>query len=183
MTKRMVLVAALAAFGLSGCGENGGEAKRYQAPKKIVPMSSEVELTAKGKAMPQVAVIPTRIKFDQNDFSLSSNASHAECVMQNELFTARFKASKTINLPSFGKATPPMSVSCDVGGRHLGRTVEMVNLTKQAYQTEAASHMLIGFGLIGAAVSAGSASSRDQSKDLYGYPMQIELSTRDLEKG
>ncbi|MDQ2091889.1 hypothetical protein [Marimonas arenosa] len=178
MTIRMVSVTALSALAaLAGCQETGNGATRYQAARAADNVSDKVVFSTKGKAMTPVAVLPTRIAFQLNDFNVSTYASSAPCTMETEFFTVALKAGEIVNLPSYGRQSPPMTVRCKAGPRDLKRVVEPVNLTQQAYQAEAAGHMLVGFGLVGAAISAGSASSRDKSKDVYGYPQQIKMNS------
>jgi hypothetical protein len=178
MQKTFVTSIAVSALLLAtACDQPSQEAykTRHQNTKRAKPISEAVMLTSKGKKMNQIAAFPVRIDIDRNDSSLGPNASKSTCDLKSETFNAKIKLGDKVNLPSYGRQTPPMTVTCELNGKTLSKTVKAVNLTERSYQNEATGHMLIGFGLLGAMVTAGQASNRDKSKDIFGYPQQIEM--------
>ena len=177
MKKITWAAAASAALLATGCDEATQEKfdSRHQTQKKTLPLSPEVTLTAEGKRMQAIGNFPTTVAVDPGNFDLSSVSHGADCTLTSATFTARAKLGKRLNLPSYGRATPPMKVSCQIGRKTYSETVEAVNLTVAAYQTEAAGHVLFGLGLAGALFTAGTSENRDKSKDIFGYPVKIEI--------
>ena len=138
-------------------------------------LSDSVVLTKKGKAMKQQAVLPTSLKLDGRSFGQTGSAGKSDCELKSATSTATAKTGSTIYLPSYGRQTPPMTVTCTSGGKTKSKTVNAVNRTTEAFQSQAAMHMLVGFGLVGAMITAGQADARDKALDIYGYPSQIHV--------
>lgn len=97
------------------------------------------------------------------------------CTVSSTYFTAEVDLPAQVNLPAYGADTPPLRVVCQSPDFSFDKSFKRVNLTRQAATSAAVGHMLIGYGLIGAAVTANAASQRDTSLDVYGYPLKIEL--------
>lgn len=140
-------------------------------------LSDTVQLSAAGKTPAPETITPVRITFpDSRSYSAVPAAFHPKtCQLSSSHFTAEVQVPSEVNLPSYGTKTPPMRVRCTSDQFEFDETIKPVNLTQQAYSAAAAAHILVGAGLIGAAVTASQASQRDKSQDVYGYPLKIEL--------
>ena len=161
------LMPLAALIAITACTDQGQNARKQEANGAMV--SPEVKLTAQGKKLTQIGAYPSKTEIRQG----TPNFAHGRkgnCLYESAAFTAQSKFGKAITLPSFGQASPDLTVTCEVDGKSYTKPVSAVNLTKQAYQSQAAGHVVFGFGVIGAAVTAGKASGRDKSKDIYGYP-------------
>ncbi len=145
-----------------------------QSEKPIVHMpldkqlTDNLVLTKAGRTRDLKNVFPTKI--NAKTHSSSRFVKDATCKMSAETFDVSFTATTTLTLPGYGPTTPPMTVTCTYNDKEISRSVTAINLTAQAYQTQAVGHMLVGLGLIGALVTAGQADSRDKTKDIWGYP-------------
>lgn len=144
---------------------------------KALTLSDTVQLTAAGASPAPDKITPVRITFpDSRSYSAVPPAFHPKtCELSSSHFTAVVTIPGQVNLPSYGAGTPPMRVRCVSDQFAFDETVKPVNLTQQAYSTAAAAHVLVGYGLVGAAVTASQASQRHKSQDVYGYPLKIEL--------
>ncbi|MDE4173335.1 hypothetical protein PXK01_04155 [Phaeobacter sp. PT47_59] len=175
--KYAILPALLGALSLmAGCNTTTAEGGENQ---QIVSrnQSTEIQLTKAGKKQTPVNVLPVTIKYvHDNSYSASPVSTRPkDCIASSPYFKAAFTAPAQLNLPSYGEETPPMTVTCSSERDEVAKTVSVVNLTQQAVQAAAAGHMLFGFGLLGAAITAGHASARDKSKDVWGYPNLVKL--------
>lgn len=169
-----IIGALIAAFLLTGCDEAAQEAyKTRHQQQNVTPLSEAVVLTPKGRAMDRIGAYPTRVKLPQG--SSYSGTRNVTCALESVAFQATGRLDSRILLPSYGKQTPPMTVTCDFDGKPGKTKVVKVNRTSIGYQTEAAGQILFGAGLLGAAIAAGQASERDKSRDIWGYPPQIEV--------
>ncbi|WP_164659723.1 hypothetical protein [Tropicibacter sp. Alg240-R139] len=138
--------------------------------------SSDVTLTADGTARQPIAFLPTEIKLSSGELDdAEAKRKKATCTLASSAFTAQAKIPARLSLPTYGKSTPEMTITCDVDGDTVTQTAKPVNLTVQAYQAQAAGHMLIGFGLVGAAISGTQSANRDKSKDVWGYSNVIQV--------
>lgn len=176
MNRKIVTsVAVMAVLSLVACDEAAREAHktRYQQTNDV-QASEGLVFSSKGKAMTPIGAFPVRVKLAQSG-PYQTSTIPAVCTLESVAFTAKVRMGSQIKLPSYGRKTPPMKVSCDLEGKVASAEVTAVNLTQIAYQAEAAGHVMFGFGLLGAAITAGQASERDKSKDIYGYPSQIEV--------
>ncbi|SPJ28190.1 hypothetical protein [Ruegeria mediterranea] len=138
--------------------------------------SSGLTMTAEGKTKEPLAFLPTEIKLSSGELNdTEANRKSANCALASSAFTAQTKIPAKLSLPSYGKSTPEMTITCDIDGDTVTQKVKPVNLTVQAYQAQAAGHMLVGFGLVGAAVSGAQSANRDKSKDVWGYSNVIQI--------
>lgn len=173
---------SLTALILTGCTDAQIDGAKGQAAKKL-DRSPEVQLTEKGKSMRIVANLPVAFNSGSGEGEPGNDRTHfgstMDCTIESSTFTAKVTIPKKMVLPSYGKATPPMKVSCvrdtDKTGKPSVKTVKPVNLTAQAYSAAAAGHVLIGFGLVGAAVTGATAANRDKSQDVWGYPTNVDI--------
>ncbi len=161
---------------IAGCNTTTAEDESTQ-PIISRNQSTEVRLTAAGKKQTPVNVLPVTVKYVYDNSYTASPASSQpkDCVASSPYFQAAFTAPAKLNLPSYGETTPPMTITCTSERDQVAKTVTVVNLTQQATQAAAAGHMLFGFGLLGAAITAGQASARDKSQDVWGYPNLVKL--------
>lgn len=166
--------AAALLLALAGCTDTASIQTPDNAPHEI---SQQVTLTAEGQQEAVVAVTPVSFKFhEERSYSAVPAAFQPkECTLTSKHFSAQVPVPSTVHLPAYGPDTPPMNVRCQSDQFKFDKTISAVNLTQRAVNAAAAAHVLIGFGLVGAAVTAGQASARDKSKDLFGYPAQIML--------
>jgi hypothetical protein len=178
--KTYILPALLSAsVTLSACdtAESPSEtyASRLQTAEQL-PVSKNISLTAAGKRLPLQTATQTRISFAQNELNEANPPmTQADCTLTSSAFSGALRVPGKVNLPSFGRATPPMTIACTDGKKTVTQTVEVTNLTKLKAQENAAAQVLWGGGLLGAAVLAGMSSERDKSLDLYGYPPKIQV--------
>lgn len=173
MNKPLLPLFALALTStLAGCTEPASP-----GAQAALTLSNSVQLSAAGKATTPEKITPVRITFpDSRSYSAVPPAFHPKtCQLSSSHFTAEVKIPGEVNLPSYGTKTPPMRVRCTSEQFEFDETIKPVNLTQQAYSAAAAAHVLVGYGLVGAAVTASQASQRDKSQDIYGYPLKIEL--------
>lgn len=171
--KNMNKVAVIAIFAtLAACEES---TSRHQQ-RDTFELSKEVELTQLGKSMEGMRALPTEFVISSGEFNEANPpAKNLPCAIESQTFTASFTAPGTLNLPTYGSATPEISIVCVDGSREIKETAKSVNLTQLAYTGESVAHVVIGFGLIGAAATQAQASQRDKSKDIYGYNPQIVI--------
>jgi hypothetical protein len=178
--KSYVLPALIAvSVTVSACSSEQTPSQTYaetlQSSEQL-PVSKNISLTAAGKKLPLETGTTTRIGFANTDLNdPNPPMTEADCRLKSVAFTGSIKAPAKLNLPSFGRATPPLTITCTDGDDTVTKTVEVANLTQIKAQQDAAGQMLWGGGLLGAAVLAGMSSERDKSQDNYGYPPQIML--------
>ncbi len=165
--KSGILLPLAALLAITACTEQGQNARQQSANGTAV--SAAVSLTAQGKKLTQIGAYPSKtdLRLGTPNFVQDKKGT---CLYESAAFTAQSRFGKAINLPSFGRASPDLTVTCEIEGKSYSQTVSAVNLTQLAYQSQAAGHVLFGFGIVGAAVTAGKASGRDKTKDIYGYP-------------
>ncbi|MGR3762022.1 hypothetical protein ACUXV3_18140 [Roseobacteraceae bacterium NS-SX3] len=172
--KTTLMPAAALLLALAGCTDTASLQTPGNAPHEV---SQQVTLTAEGQQKTVIAVTPVSIKFHEaRSYSAVPAAFQPkECTLTSTYFSAQVPVPSTVHLPAYGPDTPPMKVRCQSDQFKFDETIKAVNLTQRAVNAAAAAHVLVGFGLVGAAVTAGQASARDKSKDLYGYPTPIML--------
>ncbi len=165
------LAAAMLALPLLGCGETG------TGQTGPLTVSNNVKLTASGIRTAAVSVTPVKLTFpDSRSYSAVPPAFQPEsCTLTSPHFTAEVPIPSTVNLPAYGPNTPPLHVFCQSDQFTFDKNFKRVNLTQQAIATASVAHVLIGYGLVGAAVTASAGSQRDTSQDTYGYPLKINL--------
>lgn len=172
-----VLIAVSAT--LSACSSEQTPSQTYAETLQTteqLPVSTSITLTEAGKRLPLETGTKTWISLSQPELNEANPImSEADCTLKSAAFTGTVKAPAKLNLPSFGRATPPMTITCTDGNDTVTKTVEVANLTQLKAQEQAAGQMIWGGGLLGAAVLAGMSSERDKSKDFYGYPPKIQL--------
>ncbi|MDU8928660.1 hypothetical protein RXV86_14810 [Alisedimentitalea sp. MJ-SS2] len=137
-------------------------------------LSDGVQLTKQGKAMKMQAVTPVVLTFDKADFDLPQAAWSADCTLTSTTFTAKTKVDKPLNLPGYGKQTPPMTVACAVGAKTLTKAVNAVNLTTETRQAQS-KMLMMGFGMIAVMAAAKQAEKFDKTPNVYGYPLKIYI--------
>lgn len=166
-----VFAASMLTLPLLGCTEPGNS---QTGPLTV---SKNVKLTATGMRTPAVSVTPVKLTFpDSRSYSAVPYSFQPEsCSLISSHFTAEVPIPSQVNLPAYGPNTPPLRVLCDSENFTFDKSFKRVNLTQQAIATASVAHVLIGYGLIGAAVTASAGSQRDTSQDTYGYPLKIEL--------
>ena len=171
MYKNVVPGTAALAFVLTGCSDT------VSSPSKPLSLSKEVVLNVQGKKTPTVAVTPVKFSFpdDRSYSAIPLPYQPKSCRLVSTHFSAEIAIPSQVNLPAYGKNTPPMQVLCQSDHYTFDETIKPVNLTQQAANTAAAAHFLIGYGLVGAIATSSAASQRDKSQDLFGYPLKIEL--------
>jgi hypothetical protein len=171
MSKRHLFAAATLVLPLLACSET--------APKQSRPLtvSPNVEMTDSGKRTPAVTVTPVKISFpDSRSYSAVPTAFQPDtCTLTSPYFTAEVEIPSTVNLPAYGPSTPPLHVFCHTKNYTFDKSFKRVNLTQQAIAAASVAHVLVGYGLVGAAVTASVGSQRDTSQDVYGYPLKIDL--------
>lgn len=171
MPKIQFVAAVLMSLPLLACSNSGTV---HDGPLEV---SRNVELTASGAKQTTVTVTPVKITFpDSRSYSAVPPAFQPDtCTFTSEYFTAEVAVPSTVNLPAYGQNTPPLHVFCQSDQYTFDKSFNRVNLTKQAIAAASVAHVLVGYGLVGAAVTASAGSQRDTSKDTYGYPLKIEL--------
>lgn len=95
------------------------------------------------------------------------------CTFQGDGFKSSFSTPAVLIAPNMHTRTPAASVTCTYNGQSKSRVLTPYNKTLSDINSSA---MSIGAGagligvLVGGAVAAAQASSRDGSQDIYAYP-------------
>lgn len=154
---------------LAGCEK---EPTRFQE-LKFDTLSPEVVLSEQGKAMPMGQIIRIRVAakraFSSAGGEKSVGVPGAECFVQTEEYAFRVKTPAKVDIPTFGPDASDARITCAHKGKQHTRTEKLQNLTEIAYRAEAAGQMMVGFGVVGLVVTAGQASGRDKSKDIWSF--------------
>lgn len=161
----------LTAFALSGCSFPSTE-----NPQNL-SVSKELQFKAAAQGKSPVAVTQTIIAFpDERSYSATPPAFQPkECTLSSAYFDATVALPARVNLPSYGPQTPAMTVRCTSDKFEFDETFDVVNITQQSANAATAAHLVVGFGLVGAAATSAAASQRDKTTDVFGYPLKIEL--------
>lgn len=165
------LGAMLLCLGLVACGTP-------KPPVATAPeVSPEVRFTDAGRAMALRAAVPFRVEtLRGGQVSPEASVAGADCDLVTPLWTARVTTPARLDLPSFGPEGPALQITCRKDGLQASASYRLRNLTELVYANRAIGQVAIGFGVIGAAVVAGQAGSRDAASDVWGYePASIPL--------
>ena len=172
MPVRKPFIAAALLCAVAACGAE---------QKPIIPsageLSPQIRFTEAGRKQTMLTTAPLRVEtLRGGQITPEAAESGAECTLETVLWTATVTTPARLAVPSYGAAGPELTVTCRKDGRETSATRRNRNLTELAYANRAAGHMVIGFGLVGAAVTAGQASGRDKAQDVWGYePISIPL--------
>ncbi|MEM8775351.1 MAG: hypothetical protein AAGF53_09970 [Pseudomonadota bacterium] len=169
--KRNNIVMLVAAIGLAACGSPDPEA---QKEKHLKPNTEAVSVEFNDKSAAEKIVgfraVPVGLVDEGSDpFSSGSEPENlaAECSIVSQGYSARVTAPATVNMPSFGRDTPPATVSCEYQGKTYSETFKARNLSKGS---RTGSSLAVGILLCPiCGVAAGIAGSGDKVGDAYGF--------------
>ena len=163
-----LLVAALA---LAACGTPDPEA---QKERHLKPKGEAVNVEFNDAAVAEKVVgfraAPVGL-VDKGSDALSSGSDAqslpAECSIVSQGFSTRVTAPATVNMPSFGRDTPPATVTCQYNDETYSKTFKARNLSNGS---RTGSSLVVGILLCPiCGVAAGIAGSGDKVGDAYGF--------------
>lgn len=91
----------------------------------------------------------------------------SDCRLTSRGYAASFRTPATVNLPSFGRDTPPVTLSCTYNDEDVTKSFKAENLSKSSRTGTA-----LGVGVLlcpVCGVAAGIAGSNDKVGDAYGF--------------
>ncbi len=97
----------------------------------------------------------------------------AKCKLVGQNFRTEVETPAHVSLPTYGKGTPPLTMTCTYGGKEYSKTFKVVNIS--AHNRAAAA---IGVGIVCplCAVQAGATIGVERPGDLYAFTgLNIEV--------
>lgn len=177
MKLKSISIALSAVLVLTACqdvNDQNARKQRYGSDS----FSYSLKLTDAGAKLPLLGATTTEIMTRTGGTgSWKLRLYRGTCKLESTAFTMTVETNTEFSVPSFGRQTPPMTVTCDMKDGHplKPQVVQPINLTRLGYQELATAHILVGFGLLGAAVTASLSNDRDKSADVFGYPQQVKF--------
>ncbi|MCV3272357.1 hypothetical protein [Roseobacter sinensis] len=96
----------------------------------------------------------------------------AECQISNDAFGLRFKSLQVLDLPDYGRASPPATVTCRKGDLGGEARLEVVNVSAELRQRRSGRGALPGAPMITLRVPLG---RDDRPDDIWVYPQKVRV--------
>ncbi|MEO1137983.1 MAG: hypothetical protein AAFW87_00870 [Pseudomonadota bacterium] len=175
---QMKLMTGLCAIiALAACGSPDPEAqkeKHLRAKKDAVNVEFNDAKMAEKIVGFRAAPVST-VRGAGADFSSGQRAKNvgADCKIASKGYAAEFRTPTTVNLPSFGRETPPITMTCAYNDKTFTETFKAENLSKSSRTGGAFAVGVLLCPVCG--VAAGVAGSGDKLGDAYGFA-ELEMS-------
>ena len=162
MTTFRLMIAAVAMASLAACSTTSD---------KILKPESD----ATGMGLRAGVAKESIVGFRATDIKVldgTKELSDIPCLLEGTEFVANFKAPATLNIPSFGKDSKPVRLTCTVDGAKHQKVYPAVNLSAQARKSNAVATGILISPIMGGVMAADAAQERVD--DAIGYA-DIEL--------
>lgn len=174
--KLRLIAAAAALLTVTACGETDVEAqqeKHLKARKGAVNVEFNDAAAAKEIVGFRTSSITTVIDSDASSSSgQKTQQVKADCRIKSKGYSVAFRTPERINLPSFGRETPPLDMTCKYKDKTFSEKMYPQNLSKNSRTSNSITVGILLCPVCG--VAAGVAGSSDKTTDAYGFDM-IEM--------
>ena len=126
---------------------------------------SAIPVTLSSAATKPVGYHSSRASF-RDKAGLSGKSIAAPCSIKSEWFTVRFTSTAQVNLPTWGKNSPPAVFSCEYNGSTYSEKLAIVNLSQQQRSHNNAAVAAGLFGIVGAIAAP---TGKEKEGDAYAY--------------
>ncbi|MFN3208798.1 MAG: hypothetical protein ACE369_07315 [Roseovarius sp.] len=172
--RAMVAIVTLAALSACGTPDPEAEKEKYlRAKKDAVNVEFNDRAIAHSvlgfRATPVTTVLGLQERFAGSAISQPGGPEvvKADCELQAEGYAAAFEAPATVNMPSFGRDTGPVKLTCTRNGKSYSQTYKRVNLSQGGRTGTALAVGILLCPICGTAVAVG--NSGDKVGDVYGF--------------
>ncbi|WP_299827028.1 hypothetical protein [uncultured Roseobacter sp.] len=99
----------------------------------------------------------------------------ADCQISNDAFELRFPSFTVLELPDYGRASPPATVSCRAGDLRGQTELAVVNISSEIRQRRSGQSALPGAPMVTVNIPLG---RDDRPGDIWGYPTAVWVNLR-----
>ena len=170
-----ILLCVVAVVGLSACTGMEITTPPVQVTPKNPRAASGDDVFAANRAAGQNVpiykgsdLVPVRAY--KSDDRGRNEVAGATCQIQSQPYSATLATPAYLQVPNYGRYSPPITAQCTLDDAEGGKTVQVFNETKEERRRSGQ----LALGLIGLAIAEGINAGSDTTNDDFAYP-QIEV--------